>query len=259
MRVAVAGKGGAGKTTLAATMARLLARDGRRVVAIDADSNPNLGPALGVPAAAEPGFLPADIVSRRLHGPALAASLDTILDTHAAAGPDGTRLARMGMPTHAEEGCMCAAHATVSALLTALGDHDDRVAIVDLEASPEHLSRGTARHVDLLLVVAEPYYRALEAARRIAVLAAELPIPRVAVVANKVRAATDAAAVADFCARHGLVLAGEVPWSDAALDADAAGVPLLDRAPEDAAVGAMRSLAGRLVVPAVTADRPARR
>ncbi len=227
MRIAVAGKGGAGKTTISATMARLIARSGTPVCAIDADSNPNLGSALGVtgPVAA----LPATIVSRRLDGPALKEPVERVLERHTASGPDGVRLALMGMPAHAHEGCLCAAHATVSATLGDLASHPELVTIVDMEASPEHLSRGTARHVDVLLIVTEPYYRSLETVRRLAALAAELPIARVAVVANKVRQASDEDAVRAFCERHNLELCGVVPYSDAVVTADLQAAPVIDR------------------------------
>jgi CO dehydrogenase maturation factor len=248
MRVALAGKGGAGKTTIAATLARVEARRGEPVIAVDADSNPNLAAALGIrdgaAAAARP--LPTSLVARRLRGPALTVPVEEILDGHATPGPDGVRLLLMGMPAHAEEGCLCAAHATVSALLGDLGDRSDIMTVVDMEASPEHLSRGTTRHADVLLLVAEPYYRSLETIRRLATLASELPIPRVAVVVNKVRTPADAEAVAEFCERHHLERLAEVPWSDEVVEADRAGVPLLDASPEGLAVAAIRRMAAEL-------------
>lgn len=244
MRVAVAGKGGAGKTTISATLARLAARTGPSV-AIDADSNPNLAIALGIDQdAMRSTFLPASLVNRRIDvDRALSSSLDEVLAGHASSGPDGVRLLVMGAPDHAEQGCLCSAHATVSALLADLASLPDATIVVDLEASPEHLSRGTARYVDTLLLVAEPYYRALEAVRRLADLAAELPIPRVAVVVNKVRSPADSEAIAAFCARHELDLTAEVPWSDDVVDADRSRIPLLDAAPDGAAVSAIRRLA----------------
>jgi CO dehydrogenase maturation factor len=242
VRIALAGKGGAGKTTISATLARLAARAGDPVVAVDADSNPNLGVALGVDSDAD-APLPTGLVSRRIDGPALKAPVDEILAAHAVPAADGVQLVRMGAPAHAGEGCLCSAHATVSALLADLGERPDVVTVVDMEASPEHLSRGTARHADVLLLVAEPYYRALEAVRRLADLAAELPIPRVAVVANKVRVPADADAIDEFCRRHGLALGGVVPYSEGVLDADRARVPLLDAAPDDPVVAAVAALA----------------
>jgi len=267
MRIALAGKGGAGKTTISATLARVLARRGATVVAIDGDANPNLGPALGIEAglvAAAP-FLPASLVSRKLHGPALTATVEDVMGTHAVTGPDGVRLVVMGAPGHAEEGCMCSAHATVAALLGDLGARTeaspgsvptghmptdsvptDYVTIVDMEASPEHLSRGTVRSADVLLLVTEPYYRSLETVKRLAALAAELPIPRVGVVVNKVRSASSSVEVGDFCERYGLERMAEIPWSDDVVAADLLGVPLLDASPDGPAVAAISALAERL-------------
>lgn len=247
MRIAVAGKGGAGKTTICATAARLLARAGHTVLAIDGDTNPNLHSAIGVDAAVTLSTLPVSLVSRRFDGPRLTAGVDEVLQRHAAAAPDGVRLLRMGMPQHVDEGCMCSAHATVSALLADLGTASGTVTLLDLEASPEHLSRGTARHCDVLLLVAEPYYRSLEAVRLQATLAAETSIGRVAVTANKCRQRTDAEAIEQFCERHGLELIGILPWSEAVLEADARSRPLLDHAPDDALVAAVDSLFAPLV------------
>lgn len=258
MRVALAGKGGAGKTTVTATLARLAARAGRSVVCIDADSNPNLAVALGIRQETVPTALPPGIVSRRFDGPALTTSVDHVLAHHAVLGPDAVRLARMGMPEHADEGCMCSAHATVSATLADLG-RLDLLALVDLEASPEHLSRGTARHVDVLLLIAEPYYRSLETVRRMAQLASELPIPRVAVVANKIRDDTDRSAVGAFCERHGLELVGLVPWCDAVLDADRDRVPLAEAQPDGPPVRAVQRLLDQLEESGTGAARSVRR
>lgn len=229
-------------------MARLQARDGAQVIAVDADSNPNLGAALGIDPGllTVAGFLPASLVSRRLHGPALTAPIGEVLGSHGVAGPDGVRLVCMGAPGHADEGCMCSAHATVSALLADLDAAPDTVAVVDLEASPEHLSRGTARHADVLLLVTEPYFRSLEAVRRLATLAAELPIEQVAVVVNKVRSEAEAQGVAEFCERHGLARLAEIPWSDEVVLADTAARPLLDAAPDGAAVAAIAELSTSL-------------
>ena len=153
----------------------------------------------------------------------------------------------MGMPEHADEGCMCSAHATVSAFLADLSAAAGTVTLLDLEASPEHLSRGTARHSDVLLLVAEPYYRSLEAVRLQASLAAETSIGRVAVVANKCRQQTDRDAIEEYCERHGLELIGALPWSEAVLGADARSRPLLDHAPDDGLVAALDGLFSRLM------------
>jgi CO dehydrogenase maturation factor len=105
---------------------------------------------------------------------------------------------------------------------------DGLLVIVDMEASPEHLARSTAEAVDLMLVVAEPYFRSLETARRTVALAAGLGIPKVRVVANKLRDAGDRDAVELFCARHGMQLIGTVPFDEALGDAERAGGALAD-------------------------------
>jgi CO dehydrogenase maturation factor len=248
LRVAVAGKGGAGKTTLSATMSRLLARQGRDVTVIDGDSNPNVAVALGVDRVVADGLqpLPITLVSRRLHGAALNQPVDDVLATHSVAAPDHVRVLMMAMPNHADEGCLCSSHATVAGLMNDMAERPDSVTVLDLEASPEHLSRGTTRNVDALLLVVEPYYRSYETARRMAALAAELPISRVAVVANKLRSASDAEAIRQYCELHDLHLDGELPWSEAALDADKAGIPLLDFEPSDPLVAAIAKVADRM-------------
>ena len=112
-----------------------------------------------------------------------------------------------------------------------------------MEASPEHLSRGTVRHVDAICLVAEPYYRSLETVRRMAALVAELPIARVVVVANKVRSAADEEAIAEFCDRHDFELASCVPWNDEVVAADRHGVPVIDWPAAAAVVSAVAALA----------------
>jgi CO dehydrogenase maturation factor len=126
------------------------------------------------------------------------------------------------------------------------GQGVDEVTIVDMEASIEHLTRGTVRNVDLLLVVTEPYFRSLETAGRIAPLARELGIPRVAAIANKLRTPRDEEAVRAYCAAHDLDVIAAVPFDEAVTEADAQGRALLDHAPEAAAVRAVAGLAGRL-------------
>jgi len=249
MKLAVAGKGGAGKTTFSATAARLLARTGHPVLAIDADTNPNLHAALGIASEAvqRVPFPPATLVSRAFDGPALNEPLDDILDRHTITSAEGVRLLRMGMPEHADEGCLCSAHAVVSALLNDLAGKVDTVTVLDMEASPEHLSRGTAREAHTLLLVAEPYFRSLEAVKLQARLASETSISRIAVVANKCRTPGDADAIAEFCGNHELDLSGRVPWGDEVLDADAASTPLLDFAPDSPVVAAIHDVCTELV------------
>ena len=130
-------------------------------------------------------------------------------------------------------------------VIGALLEGDSTVTIVDMEAGLEHLSRGTGRHVDTLIVTLEPYYKSLETARRCAELAREIGIPRVFAVANKTRDEEDRAAIREFAANHGLALVGEIPMDDNLRKADLAGRAPIDE--EDSpAIAAIHALAVRL-------------
>ena len=106
MKLAIAGKGGSGKTSISGTMARHLARGGRRVLAIDGDSNPNLALTLGIPPERMNDLptLPRDLLQRTERGVQLTKTLDEICDTHSLKGPDGVTLLVMAHPQHAGTG-----------------------------------------------------------------------------------------------------------------------------------------------------------
>jgi CO dehydrogenase maturation factor len=114
--------------------------------------------------------------------------------------------------------------------------------IVDMEAGLEHLSRGTARHVDTLLVMLEPYYKALEIGRQAAVFGRELGVRRILAVSNKLRDESDAAAVRDFAATHGLLVAGDIPLDDRIRRGELAGQAPIDIT-DSPVIAAIQSLA----------------
>ncbi|GAC1617734.1 MAG: hypothetical protein NVS9B1_27080 [Candidatus Dormibacteraceae bacterium] len=122
------------------------------------------------------------------------------------------------------------------------------VTVVDMEAGLEHLSRsgGTLRYVDQLLIVLEPYAKAVETARRTLVLAEDLGIPRISVLASKVRDAEEMAVVDRFCAETGADLIGVIPYDDAVRLADREGTAPIDVAPGSPMVLAVAALADRL-------------
>jgi CO dehydrogenase maturation factor len=117
------------------------------------------------------------------------------------------------------------------------------ITVLDMEASIEHLTRGTVRNVDVLLVITEPYYRSLETAGRMVPLAQELGLERVWVVANKVRSERDEAAIREYCARHQFDVIGVLPFDESVTEADRQGRSLMDYAPTAAAVVAVQALA----------------
>lgn len=254
MKIATVGKGGSGKTTIAGTLARIFAGEGRKILAIDGDPNPNLALVLGMtPDEADRiGYIPANVMRR---GPEVdgvimmepAIPREDIMARYAIPAASNLELIVMGKPAHgsAGSGCMCASHRAVRGLiaeLTSIGEHT----ITDMEAGLEHLKRGTARHVDMMLVVAEPYYRSLEAAMRTCELAVELGIAHIKVVANKVRSDDDMRAIRAFCDKHGMEIIGTVPYDEAMMEAERQGSAPIDHAAGAPGVAAIRDIAGRI-------------
>ena len=190
IRLAVTGKGGVGKTTIASALAHRLASDGS-VVAIDADPDMNLAGALGVP---EP---PAITAERELIGDRigdgglirLTPEIEDVLDSHSKPFGDGGRLLTIGAPTGGDTGCMCSENAFIRSILSSsLADGN---VVMDMEAGIEHLGRGTAADMDAILVVVEPSRAAINTANRITHLAADLGIDDVFAVVNKSRGELD--------------------------------------------------------------------
>jgi CO dehydrogenase maturation factor len=118
--------------------------------------------------------------------------------------------------------------------------------ITDMEAGLEHLSRATTRASDLMLVMAEPYYRSLETAGRVKALADELGIPKTYAIANKVRNPADAQAIQAFCDKRGLEIIATIPYDDRLAGASATPQAPLDASPDAAGVAAVAELAVKL-------------
>ena len=249
MKLAIAGKGGSGKTSITGTMARLLVRDGRRVLAIDSDSNPNLALTLGLSAAQMRAISPlaADLLRRTPTGaltPHLTRSLDEIRASHAVTGADGVELLVMAQPQQADTGCLSHLHATVRSIVYVTGEAEADVCLLDTDASPEIFSRAMPQYVDAMLGVVEPYFKSLETGRRIAALARDLGIEHFALVANKIRDERELELVRSFADRNGLELAATVPFDSGFRVAEQAGRAPLDFLPPDApAIRAIDELA----------------
>lgn len=139
---------------------------------------------------------------------------------------------------------MCSNHATVRGVLKEI-PADLGTVVVDLEASPEHLTRGTTRHLDQMLIVAEPYFKSLETARRYHLLAVDLGIPKVSIVANKVRQG-DEEAVGDYCRQHGFELLATIPFDARLAEAERLGRAPVDHLQQGGALEAIEHLAHKL-------------
>lgn len=252
MKIAFAGKGGSGKTTVSGTTARVLAHEGHPVIAIDGDANPNLGTTLGLPKEAfdRGSDLTRDLLQtngdmRGGNVATLARSLTDIIDGHAIAAPDGIRLLTMGQAREAASGCMCSNHAAVRVIVREIQD-DDLMVVLDMEASPEHLTRASTEHAEHMLLVAEPYFKSLETARRYHNLAVDLGIPHVGIVANKVRP-EDEDIVREYCDSHGFELVASIPYEPRFAEAERMAAAPFDIAGDSPAVAAIRAMAKDLL------------
>ena len=203
-KIAVTGKGGVGKTTLAALLAHVYAAEGNTVLAIDADPAASLAYALGFPDELADQIVPiADmeelIFERTGAKPGtvggyfrLNPRVDDIPD-RLSAEYRGVRLLRLGTIKQGGSGCICPESALLRNLVTHLLVARNEVVILDMEAGIEHLGRGTASAVDAFLIVTEPVRRSLDTANRIRQLAADIGVARCYLVGNKVQDDADRA------------------------------------------------------------------
>lgn len=200
MKVAVTGKGGVGKTTVAAALARCWCDLGRRVVAVDADPDANLAGTLGYRG---PEITPLvrlkSLVEERVGGGEgwggflrMNPRVDDIPEEFSVL-VDGVRVLVMGTIERGRRGCACPENVLLREVLNHLMLARDEHVVVDMEAGIEHLGRATAESVDCLIVVVEPGWASLQTAGRVAALARDLGIARVEAVANKVTSDTDLA------------------------------------------------------------------
>ncbi|HEX2064247.1 MAG TPA: AAA family ATPase [Acidimicrobiales bacterium] len=224
MKLGIVGKGGIGKTTVAALLAETYAAQGKRVLAVDTDSNPNLAYSLGLDAVAadQVPLLPRSLVVGT--GSGAVSPADLVLE-YGVTTPSNVTLLHAMRVTQAGAGCTCSSHATVRSLLGAAIDEEADVTLVDMEAGLEHLSRsgGTLAYVDILLVVMEPTRKSVLTAGRTLALADELGIPRVYGVGNKANLPEDAEFFASACAEYGVPLAKIIPYDDDVVEADRQG------------------------------------
>jgi CO dehydrogenase maturation factor len=228
VKIGIVGKGGVGKTTIAALVARTYAARGRRVVAVDTDSSPNLGLSLGLDLARTESIpvLPRSLVV----GAGGDCTVDEVLEEYGTSTPFGVTVLSALRVTEAAAGCTCGGHRTVRSLLAEVLDRHADVTLVDMEAGIEHLSRsgGTLAYADVLVIVMEPTRKAVVTGARTVALAGELGIRSCVGVGNKLDGPADAAALQGLCAEYGVRLVGSVPKHAAVMAADVAGEALVD-------------------------------
>ncbi len=240
MKLAISGKGGVGKTTLAALLARCWAERGREVLAVDADPSPCLAGALGFPPGLREKLRPISEMDELIENRTGARrgsqgsffkinpGVDDIPEKYSLEHR-GVRLLEMGSVDTGGSGCICPQSALLRALFTSLMMSEEDVLIMDMYAGVEHLGRGTADFVDAMLVVAEPTVRSADTASQIASLAGDIGVTRLWLVGNKIRDGSDAAFLEGSVS--GMSLLGTLRSDPAMVDADRAGVPAWDHLP----------------------------
>ncbi len=201
-KIAISGKGGVGKTTLAALLAGIYAEEGRAVIAIDADPVGGLAEALGVPADVSASVTPVaemdDLIAERTGAkPGTSGGFFTInprvddIPERFSITHGGIRFLRLGAIEAGGGGCICPESALLKALVTHLLLYSDEMMILDMEAGVEHLGRSTAEAVDAFIVVVEPGRRSVFTAERVLKLAGDIGIDKVYAVGNRVRGDSD--------------------------------------------------------------------
>ena len=227
MKLAISGKGGVGKTTLTALLAKAFSGKGFNVLAIDADPDANLAAALGYPhpekirPIAEMGEL---IEERTGAKPGTVGSMFKMnpkvddLPEKLSAEVDGIRLMRMGTVQKGGGGCICPESTLLRALVQHLLIERDDVILMDMEAGIEHLGRATSGFVDCLVIVLEPGRRSLETAQKIRELASDLRMKKLAAVGNKIRKPEDEAFIRENL--DGIPLLGCIPYTETIIQAD---------------------------------------
>jgi CO dehydrogenase maturation factor len=252
MKIAISGKGGVGKTLLSAFLSQIFAENGYSVIAIDADPDANLAATLGFPQPEKitPISEMSDLIEERVgvrpgaSGSffALNPRVDDLPEAYSVK-KGGIRLMVMGRIKRGGTGCYCPEGALLQALLKHLLLQRDEVIILDMEAGIEHLSRGTTRAVDKLIIVVEPGRRSLETAQTIANLARDLGVQNLAIVGNKIHEESDKEFIRSGL--PGMEVLGFISYDPAITEADLANRPLFSASPQ--ATREVRDIYTRLV------------
>ena len=258
MKIAVAGKGGVGKTLVAGVLAEFFTKKGFTVLAIDADPSPNLALTLGVPAEEAGKIVPISentplIEAKTQTGVPgvynLSFSVEDIIEQFSVKTPYGVSLLVMGTVRNAGGGCMCPANTVIRALLHHLIVKRKEVVVTDMEAGVEHMGRATAQHVDIMLVVTDSSLKSMETAKKLHALAKDLGIKTAFLVGNKVKNEEEGKLVVDFASQNSIPLLGLIPYDEHIVKADMNGESPLKHAETSKSVAVIRKLGEKMLSP----------
>lgn len=244
--IALAGKGGTGKTTVSGMLVKYLVNNGKGpVLAVDADSNANLNEVLGLDVPDTLGNAREDMKKGKVPSGMTKDIFMEMKLEEAVAESEGFDLVVMGQPEGT--GCYCAANTLLTNFLDRLQDNYASV-VVDNEAGMEHISRMTTKNVDLLLIVSDTSRRGLQAAVRIDKLSKELNIGvgKSCLIINQSKG-PPSQQVLEMLEREGLELAGTIPVDDAIYDYDFNGRPTVELPDNNAALEVACDIFSRIV------------
>lgn len=248
IKIAISGKGGVGKTTISGTLARLLAKQGYDVLAIDADPSMNLASALGIKNPPRPLTEFKELIDERAGGPSgmfkLNPKVDDIVERFGVTGPDNVKLLVLGTVKRGGSGCMCPASSFLKALLRHVILKMNSVVILDMEAGIEHLGRGTTKGIDIMLIVVEPGARSVETAGKIVELARQIDIRNFGAIINK--AGGNLQEIEDKLNGYGIPVVGMIPYDTILIRADMESAAPIDKG--GAAVEAMKDIWEKLPI-----------
>ncbi|MHB1533329.1 MAG: ATP-binding protein [Acidimicrobiales bacterium] len=246
MRIAVTGKGGSGKSTVSGALCRHFARQGHKVVAVDADPNPNLGISLGVEAPTVESMRPilnALLDSGHTHNDPTPPA-EELLTRYGVEAPEGITLVATGKIERPSDACLCCGSHNTTRQFFADLVADGRVVLADLEAGLNDLIWLRPAPDDVVLAVTETSAKSFEVAKRAVQLAREMGVVRIIGVANRAGPGLDVADVAEQLGVDEVVVIPEDPAVEAA---DQRGVAAMDADPSSPAMVAIGALADRLV------------